>query len=132
MTDQRIESELEIKTYDIDVAGHVNNIVYVRWLEDLRSKLLSTRRPVSEMLERDFYPVVVSTQIRYRTQLTLTNKLKGVIWIESVKHGLMHLRAVFQKGESSVASAEQDCVMMNLRTGKMDKKAMEYFSGSEK
>ncbi len=97
MTDQRIESELEIKTYDIDVAGHVNNIVYVRWLEDLRSKLLSTRRPVSEMLERDFYPVVVSTQIRYRTQLTLTDKLKGVIWIESVKHGLMHLRAVFQK-----------------------------------
>ena len=127
MADQRIELELEIKTYDIDAAGHVNNIVYIRWLEDMRSRLLSARSPVSELMERNLYPVVVSTQIRYRSQLTLTDKPKGVIWVESVKHGLMHLKAVFQKGESHVATAEQDCVLMDLRTGKMDKKAMGLF-----
>lgn len=33
------ESELEVKTYDIAAAGHVNNIVYARWLEDLRNML---------------------------------------------------------------------------------------------
>ncbi len=127
MADQRIESELEIKTYDIDVAGHVNNIVYVRWLEDMRSRLLFARSPVSKLIERNLYPVVVSTQIRYRSQLTLTDKPRCIIWIESVKHGLMHLKAVFQKDDSRVATAEQDCVLMDLRTGKMDKKAMELF-----
>lgn len=28
MPDHRIELDLEVKTYDIDIAGHVNNIVY--------------------------------------------------------------------------------------------------------
>jgi len=30
-----VERAIEIKTYDIDFAGIVSNIVYVRWLEDL-------------------------------------------------------------------------------------------------
>ena len=29
-----------VQTYDIDFANHVNNQVYVRWLEDLRMELL--------------------------------------------------------------------------------------------
>lgn len=36
-----IEVPLFVNTYDIDVAGHVNNIVYVRWLEDMRNELFS-------------------------------------------------------------------------------------------
>jgi acyl-CoA thioester hydrolase len=32
--------DLPIKTYDIDFAGIVSNIVYIRWLEDLRLKIL--------------------------------------------------------------------------------------------
>ncbi len=43
MSDHKTELEIEIKTYDIDVAGRVNNIVYVRWIEDLRSRLLGSR-----------------------------------------------------------------------------------------
>ena len=31
-----VEMPLKVQGYDIDVAGIVSNIVYVRWLEDLR------------------------------------------------------------------------------------------------
>jgi len=34
------EQPLPIRTYDIDFAGIVSNIVFVRWLEDLRLGLL--------------------------------------------------------------------------------------------
>jgi acyl-CoA thioesterase FadM len=34
-----VELSLNVNTYDIDVAGHVNNIVYIRWLEDMRNIL---------------------------------------------------------------------------------------------
>ena len=34
-----ISLDLPIKTYDIDFAGIVSNIVYIRWLEDLRLKM---------------------------------------------------------------------------------------------
>jgi len=32
-----IEKPLTITTYDIDAACHVNNIVYIRWLENLNN-----------------------------------------------------------------------------------------------
>ncbi len=35
-----IERDLPIRTYDIDFAGIVSNIVYVRWLEDLRLAMM--------------------------------------------------------------------------------------------
>jgi len=31
-----IEKEIKVATYDIDFAGIVSNISYIRWLEDLR------------------------------------------------------------------------------------------------
>ena len=119
-----IESDLEVKTYDIDVAGHVNNIVYVRWLEDLRSKILDSRYPLSGLLERDLYPVVTATQIHYKNQLKLGDKLRGTIRIESIRHGVMNLKVVFRNEDVVVATADQSCVLMNLQTGKMDGKAM--------
>ncbi len=127
MPDHRIELDLEVKTYDIDIAGHVNNIVYIRWIEDLRSKLLGSCCPVDELLRRNLYPVVTTTQIRYKNQLKMGDNPKGCIRIESIKHGLMQLKVVFQRNEVVIATAEQDCVLMNLQTGEMDKKAMEVY-----
>ena len=37
--DHSTEIYFEIKPYDIDASGHVNNAVYINWLEDLRFKL---------------------------------------------------------------------------------------------
>lgn len=123
----KVESDLEVKTYDIDVAGHVNNIVYVRWLEDLRSKLLDSRYPVSELLKRNLYSVVTATQIRYKNQLKLGDKPRGTIWIESIRHGVMNLKVVLRREDVIVATAEQSCVLMNLQTGKMDRDAMRAY-----
>lgn len=35
-----LEIVLSVQTYDIDFAGIVSNIVYVRWLEDMRLKIM--------------------------------------------------------------------------------------------
>ncbi|HET54449.1 MAG TPA: hypothetical protein ENN33_04455 [Ignavibacteria bacterium] len=62
----QIEYELEVKTYDIDAAGHVNNIVYIRWLEDLRNMLFKKMFDFNNVLSKEYYPVVVSTNIKYK------------------------------------------------------------------
>jgi acyl-CoA thioester hydrolase len=128
LSDHKTESEIEIKTYDIDVAGHVNNIVYIRWIEDLRSELLGSCYSMDELLEKNLYPVVTSTNIRYRSQLKLSDRLKGIMWVDSVKHGLMQLKVIFQRDDETIATAEQNCVLMDLETGKMNRKAMEVYS----
>ncbi len=46
-----VELVLPVKTYDIDFAGIVSNIVYIRWLEDLRLEILDAYLPLQKMLE---------------------------------------------------------------------------------
>ncbi|HUI30319.1 MAG TPA: acyl-CoA thioesterase [Candidatus Acidoferrales bacterium] len=127
MPSLRTELEFEVSTYDIDAANHANNIVYVRWLEDLRCKLFASSCPVCDLLKRNLYPVVTFTQIRYKNPLKLTDSLKGIIWVESIAHGIMNLKYLFQRNDLVIATAEQSCVLMDLQTGKMDKKAMEIY-----
>ena len=41
-----IERPIVVRTYDIDFANIVHNIVYFRWLEDLRSEILADVLPI--------------------------------------------------------------------------------------
>jgi acyl-CoA thioesterase FadM len=71
-----IESELKVNTYDIDVANHVNNIVYLRWLEDLRNLLFAHICPLETLLKLNYYPGVISTEMKYKNKLFyLINRL---------------------------------------------------------
>ena len=53
-----VELYLPVRTYDIDFAGIVNNIVYVRWLEDLRLEMLSRFLPLEELLQNGIAPLI--------------------------------------------------------------------------
>ncbi len=57
----RVELLFQPKTYDIDFAGHVSNIMYIRWLEDLRMMVLDRYLPLNTLMERGVAPVVVRT-----------------------------------------------------------------------
>ncbi len=48
-TEEFTEITFKIKPYDIDAAGHVNNAVYINWLEDLRVKLFSKIIPLESL-----------------------------------------------------------------------------------
>lgn len=120
--------DFEIKTYEIDVAGHVNNIVYVKWLEDLRNRLFSSLLPVENLINERLYPVVTSTNINYKKQLKLGDKPVGTMVIEYIKHGLINLKFQFISDGKICAFGEQKCVLMNLDTGLMDKNKLKFIS----
>lgn len=113
------ESELEVKTYDIDAAGHVNNIVYVRWLEDLRNMLFKKMFDFNNVLTKEYYPVVVSTNIKYKKQLKMFDTPLGNIKLVDYNHGIMNLKIEIKIKDNIAASAEQKCVLINLKTSKM-------------
>lgn len=52
-----VELALPVRTYDIDFAGVVSNIVYVRWLEDLRLAIVDAYFPLTQ--QRNTYVVDV-------------------------------------------------------------------------
>ena len=42
-----IEMPIRVNGYDVDFQGVVHNIVYVRWFEDLRMRLLDAYLPLT-------------------------------------------------------------------------------------
>lgn len=110
---------LAVNAYDIDAAGHVNNIVYVRWLEDLRVELFSNIMDFRKLYMDGYYLVVISTEIKYRRQIKIFDEPIAEMEFAGHNHGVIYLRANIKLGNKVCVSASQRCVMMNLRTGRM-------------
>ena len=70
------------QSYDIDTFGVVSNIVYVRWLEDLRMALTQALCPVINLLEQNFTSVIAETYIQYKNPMRFQDKALGTVWIE--------------------------------------------------
>ncbi|MEW6005252.1 MAG: acyl-CoA thioesterase [Stygiobacter sp.] len=115
----KTEINIEVRTYDIDVAGHVNNIVFIRWLEDLRNKLFSTICSVEKLLANNLYLVVTSNEVKYKKQIKLSDNPIGTMFLETISHGVFTLKAQIKVKNTIVFYATQKCVLMNLSTGKM-------------
>jgi acyl-CoA thioester hydrolase len=75
-----IERTLPIRTYDIDFAGIVSNIVYIRWLEDLRLAMMEEAYPIARALAEDVAPILLETKIAYERPVTIHDALKGRMW----------------------------------------------------
>ncbi|TKG95975.1 acyl-CoA thioesterase [Puteibacter caeruleilacunae] len=72
-----VEQELKVMAYDIDAMGIVSNIVYVRWFEDLRMLLLDEHMPYNEIIALNISPILMKTEVQYKTPLTIQSSPKG-------------------------------------------------------
>jgi len=74
------ETGIAVQPYDIDAAAHVNNVVYVRWLEDLRIELLRRHCSMRDLIESGMVAVVADTYIRYIKPVRLFDEPVGRVW----------------------------------------------------
>jgi acyl-CoA thioester hydrolase len=113
-----VELPFQPKTYDIDFAGHVSNIVYIRWLEDLRMLVLDTYLPLTVLMERGIAPVVMRTTIDYKRPVKLFDSVRGSMWASEVGNVKGILSAEFTVNGSVVAAAEQVGLFVKMNTGR--------------
>ena len=117
MTEPRIiERALPVRTYDIDFAGIVSNIVYIRWLEDLRLAMMEEAYPIARALAEDVAPILLETKIAYERPVTIHDALKGRMWVTEMGRVKWHLAAEFVVGETVHARAEQVGLFVRLST----------------
>jgi acyl-CoA thioester hydrolase len=110
------EMPLRIQTYDIDFAGIVSNIVFIRWLEDLRLALLDEAYPLVQALAEDVAPILLSTQIEYRRPVTIADRLLGRMRVAGLGRVRWRLCAQFTVADTVHAEAEQQGLFMRLST----------------
>jgi acyl-CoA thioester hydrolase len=84
---QKIIFDLDIYTYQIDFMGHVNNSVYIHWMEIGRIKLLEVvGLPIHEIFKQGFAPVLVQTSITYKSPLYLGDRVQGEMWLSELRN----------------------------------------------
>jgi len=106
------------KTYDIDFANHVSNIVYIRWLEDLRFKWLEKYFPIADQMAQNIAPTLLRTEIDYKRQIKLSdNPVKGTMWIGDLGRLKYVLEAEFTVNGKIMCQAKQTGIF--VRTPEM-------------
>ncbi len=113
-----VEIRLPVRTYDIDFAGIVNNIVYVRWLEDLRLEMLARHFPLDEQLKNGIAPVIVQTKIDYKQPIKISDVPTGKMWIEMMESLRWTVNAVISVNGKVAALGEQVGIFVDLQNNK--------------
>lgn len=113
-----VEILLPVRTYDIDFAGIVNNIVYVRWLEDLRLEMLDCYFPLDEQLRNGIAPVIVQTKIDYKQSIKLSDAVSGKMWMKALESLRWTVNAAIVVNGKIAALGEQVGIFVDLQNNK--------------
>ena len=114
------ELKIRIKTYDIDYIGHVNNAVYVRWLEDLRLQMFDTHFPMHDVEDQKVGLIIINTDIHYKQGIVLKDKyVDARLWIESFERATFYIHADFHVNGELRCSAKQRGTFIDTNTHRM-------------
>ena len=107
---------ISVKTSDIDQMGHVNNVVYLQWVQDTAaSHWLSAAAPE----DVDNYRwVVLRHEIDYLKPAFEGDKITGHTWVEKME-GVKSLRRVeIRKGDRVLARALTTWCLLDAQNGR--------------
>lgn len=70
---------------DIDELGHVNNIIYLRWAQEIATAHWRARAPAEMVLA--YVWVVMRHEVDYRAALTLGDQVEVRTWVDDAPRG---------------------------------------------
>ncbi len=83
---KEMKVRLKVRSYEIDSMGHVNNSVYVSYLEYARVEYFSAGGcPLCDMVESGIFPVLVSVNVNYKKPTFMRDELE--LHVKIVKSG---------------------------------------------
>ena len=101
----KLEYTLTVYPFHIDAMGHVNNTIYVQWMEIGRVRLLdAVDMSIAQMMQRGFGPVLVDTSISYKRPLFLGDTVSASIWISKLKGASAEMSFEFRNASGEVAA----------------------------
>jgi acyl-CoA thioester hydrolase len=115
---QTVQHDFRVMTYDIDFAGIVSNISYIRWLEDLRNLFAEQSLSIGDALQRGLAPALMRTEIDYLAPVRFPDVVKGSMWLAAHGRSKWEVAAEFQSQRAGqfVARARQIGVFIALET----------------
>ena len=99
---------LRVKPYDIDVVGVVSNIVYVRWMEDLRLAMLDAFLPLDEQMADGIAPAILKVEIEYKRAIQMHDEVIATMWLSGLEKLRFEVTAEFRANGHVAATGRQE------------------------
>ena len=97
-------TEIEVRDYEIDGEGIVNNANYQHYLEHTRHKFCKwAGLSFKQMQEKGLYPVVNHIEIDYKTPLHSDDTMLSCLWIEKKGVRFVFHQDIFNKETNELA-----------------------------
>lgn len=109
------ETRMEVRDYECDIEGIVNNANYLHYLEHTRHRFLrQTGLSFAEMHQRGVDAVVARMDLRYKSPLRCDDNLISRLWIE--KQGIRYIfhQDIFREADEALclkATVELVCLV---------------------
>lgn len=130
---------IPVKTYDIDFMGIVSNIVYIRWLEDLRLKFLDEHWQLNQQIEQGYTPIIAGTEIEYKRPIKIIDQVIGRLWLSGLGRLKWTVQAEILSNNELAAVASQKGGFVSLQNNRLipipeelQKKYLQYQQGIQK
>jgi acyl-CoA thioester hydrolase len=112
---KKFRHTLKIRSSDIDTLGHVNNVVYLRWVQEAAESHWNSLTSIAERTELAW--VVIRHEIDYYHSAKLTDDLFALTWVEA-SEGVKSIRIVeiFNQSEKLLAKARTTWCLIDAKT----------------
>lgn len=103
----------------IDALGHVNNAVWVQWIQDLATAHWEAAAHPEHVAA--FFWVVIRHEIDYRGNIAVTESAEGTTWIEGEAKGAKSIRVVefHDQAGKPLVSARTTWAMLDRASGRL-------------
>lgn len=135
MSDKYVyETRMEVRDYECDIEGIVNNANYLHYLEHTRHRFLrQAGLSFAEMHQRGVDAVVARMDLRYKSPLRCDDNLISRLWIE--KQGIRYVfhQDIFREADEALclkATVELACLVNGklANSEEYDKAFLPYFA----
>ena len=115
----RFELPISVAPEDIDELGHVNNVVYVRWIQDVA--IAHWRAAATSMQQEEYFWVAVRHEIDYKHPTLLSDQVFARTWVGAAEAARFerHTEIVRARDQKILARSRTFWCPINRRTGRL-------------
>ena len=117
LADYPIVFEQRVAWGDMDAFGHVNNVIYYRYIESARLYYLDHLK----ILQQDVLTVIASNQCKYIRPVVYPDILKIGVRVEELRNSAMRMHYLIYSEVQQMVVAEADAVIVCVDRVNMQK-----------